>query len=409
MSARAMRSLWVLSRKELTLLRRDWHGMLVLFVVPVAFILIMSLALRDAFGTSHTPRMSVAVEDRDQGALAEQTIDALSNSGMFTLVAADVSDASIHLTLLGGYSELLGTRHELAEEFRSGMSEPDLVEVRFEPDVPPQLRAAASLGIRQAVLQVQSDFLMTEVMALPAQERLDMRFLTNPMQLPVRVVSGDASGAVGPTAVQQNVPAWLIFAMFFSVIPLATAFVIERQQGSLLRLRVLGVPPGILLASKALPYYLVNLLQLVLMLAIGVWIVPLLGGDRLTLGQSLVGLWLIGTATSAAAIGLALLVAVQVRTTLQATIAGGAISLILAALGGVMVPKMVMPPDMQTVTLVSPMAWSLEGFWDIVLRQGNWRDALPESAALLGFGAICLIIAALRFRRSLHSETTTNL
>ena len=57
------------------------------------------------------------------------------------------------------------------------------------------------------------------------------------------------------------------------------------------------------------------------------------------------------------AVGLALLVAASVRTTMQATIAGGAISLILAALGGIMVPKLVMPPAMQHLTLVSPMAW----------------------------------------------------
>jgi ABC-2 type transport system permease protein len=204
--------------------------------------------------------------------------------------------------------------------------------------------------------------------------------------------------------VQQNVPAWLIFAMFFAVIPLASAFVIERSEGSLLRLRVLKVSGGLLLAAKAVPYYLVNILQMAVMLAVGVWIVPLLGGDRLTLGNSPFGLWLIGSATSLAAIGLALCVAVSVRSSLQATIAGGAISLLLAANGGVMVPKLVMPPAMQTATQLSPMAWSLEGFWDIVLRDGTWRDAAPEAAALAAFGLLCLLLAAVLYRRSLHSD-----
>src|SRR3546814_10035872 len=55
------------------------------------------------------------------------------------------------------------------------------------------------------------------------------------------------------------------------------------------------------------------------MFAVGIWLVPALGGDRLDPGHSIVGLWLIGSATSLAAIGLALCVAVCVRTTLQAT------------------------------------------------------------------------------------------
>jgi ABC-2 type transport system permease protein len=36
-------------RKELQLLLRDIHGLMLLFVMPVVFILIMSLALQDQF------------------------------------------------------------------------------------------------------------------------------------------------------------------------------------------------------------------------------------------------------------------------------------------------------------------------------------------------------------------------
>ena len=35
-----------------------------------------------------------------------------------------------------------------------------------------------------------------------------------------------------PSSVQQNVPAWLIFAMFFIAIPLSNTWVQERQQGT---------------------------------------------------------------------------------------------------------------------------------------------------------------------------------
>ena len=158
------------------------------------------------------------------------------------------------------------------------------------------------------------------------------------------------------------------------------------------------MPASTLLLSKALPYYLVNLLQMLVMLAVGLWLVPALGGDRLDPGHSGLGLWLLGSATSLAAIALALCVAVTVRTTLQATIAGGAISLLLAALGGVMVPKLVMPPLMQTLAQLSPMAWSLDGFTRLMVSGGGARDVLAPCAALLLFAAAALALATLLYR-----------
>lgn len=398
-----MRGFVALCRKELLLLSRDRHGLLVLFAVPTLFILLMSLALRDAFRADGALELPIRIVDQDGGHLARDFADGLMRSGAF--VVSDQAD--VRVVVQNGFSELLATRNELAQDFRDGEPEPVLVDVEFAPGVPPQIKAAASLAVRQALLSVQSEFLLEHVLETPADERDNLRYLTDPRRLPVaeRFVGSDGQVIHAPTSVQQNVPAWLIFAMFFAVIPLATAFVIERSEGSLLRLRALGVHSGVLLASKALPYYLVNLTQMVAMLAIGVWVVPLLGGDRLVLGDSPFGLWLIGSATSIAAIGLALCVAVAVQSTLQATVAGGAISLVLAALGGVMVPKMIMPDTMQTLTQLSPMSWSLEGFWDIVLRRGSWRDALPEALGLSAFGLICLAIAAFQLRRS---YTTSN-
>lgn len=397
-----MRRFLALCRKELLLLLRDRHGLLVLFAVPLLFILIMSLALRDAFRPEAQSQLAVSVVDEDGGALAQAFVAALEGQAGFSLSA----DADLRIVLLSGFSELLATRSELAGDYAAGEPEPTLLRIEYAPAVLPQLRTLAALSVRQTLLAVQAEYLLEQVLAYPEEQRVAMRYVNDPRRLPLqeRFVGADGRVIRTPTSVQQNVPAWLIFAMFFAVIPLASAFVVERSEGSLLRLRVLNVSGSLLLASKALPYYLVNILQMAVMLAVGVWIVPLLGGDRLTLGDSWFGLWLIGSATSLAAIGLALCVAVSVRSSLQATIAGGAISLLLAAIGGVMVPKLVMPPTMQLVTQLSPMAWSLEGFWDIVLRDGNWRDAAPEAAALVAFGLICLALAALLYRRSLHTN-----
>jgi ABC-2 type transport system permease protein len=45
------------------------------------------------------------------------------------------------------------------------------------------------------------------------------------------------------------------------------------------------------------------------------------------------------------------------------------------------------------------MAWGLEGFLDIFLRDGGAADVLPESLALLTFGAAMLALTAIVLRR----------
>lgn len=397
-----MNALLALSLKELRLLARDWHGLAVLFAVPVLFILLLSLALRDAFDPAASAHLRLQLVDQDHGALARQFAAELK---ALPGVEFD-AQAPVRITVLPGFSELLATRADLAAELLAGQTEPALLQIDYAASTLPQTRGLAALNVRGALLQVQSDYLFREVLGYSDARRAELRYLGDPRRLPITEAFRDGAGrtVAAPTAVQQNVPGWLIFAMFFAVIPLATSFVVERSQGSLLRLRVLGVPAGTLLLSKALPYYFVNLLQMLVMLAVGIWLVPALGGDRLDPGHSALGLWLLGSATSLAAIGLALCVAVAVRTTLQATIAGGAISLLLAALGGVMVPKLVMPPAMQSLTQLSPMAWSLDGFSRLLVAGGGVPDILPAGGALLAFAAVTLALAALLYHHTVQSH-----
>jgi ABC-2 type transport system permease protein len=94
-----------------------------------------------------------------------------------------------------------------------------------------------------------------------------------------------------------------------------------------------------------------------------------------------------------AALGIALLIAVCSATTEQATLLGGTGNIVLAAIGGIMIPKFVMPVAMQAVAKWSPMSWGLEGFLDILLRNGTLRDIAPKAAALCSLGIVTLLLA----------------
>jgi len=217
--------------------------------------------------------------------------------------------------------------------------------------------------------------------------------------------SGEAGGSTPrPTAVQQNVPAWLVFGMFFVVTAVAGLLVQERRDGTLARLAGIGVPARIQVLAKALPYAAVNAAQAALMLAVGVFVMPLLGGEGLSLAG--IDAWALLTvllALSLAAIGFALLLACLVRTPAQANTLGPVCNLLMAALGGIMVPTFVMPPAMQLLAACSPMNWGLEGLLTVLLRHGDVAEAAPWAGRLAAFGALALAAAGKLFPRTVSS------
>lgn len=390
-----MRRLLSATEKELRVLRRDWQGLVVLFALPAVFILTMSLALQGSFHERLSQSVTVPVSDLSQSRTSRLFIDMLADSGGIRPreVASSVDPAAA--VAAGDWDYAVIVRSGLPAWVETGRAPGDapVVELLVDPAVTAFRRAALEMAVARSLqtLRVERLIAATPGFGMAASAG-------SAAELPIKVSAGNTvNNRPLPNAVQQNVPAWLVFAMFFVVIPISTVFIVERQQGSVQRLRLMNVPATVVFGGKILPYYLVNMAQMAIMLAVGAWLVPLLGGDRLDMGGSALGLLLIGSGTSIAAIGYALLISVVASTTVQATTFAGVANLVMGAVGGVMVPKAVMAPDVQAFTVLSPMSWGLEGFWDIILRHRGWQAVLPESVALTALGLLCLLVAARRF------------
>jgi ABC-2 type transport system permease protein len=202
-----------------------------------------------------------------------------------------------------------------------------------------------------------------------------------------------------PTSVQQNVPAWTLFGMFFIVIPLAGTLIRERQEGTLTRLMTMPVTNSSLLLGKVTAHLLICLIQFGLMLMVGKFLLPLFGTPVLELGSSPFALMLVAVSAALAACGYGILVGVVARSYDQAAIFGSVSIVIAAALGGVMVPIYVMPKFMQKLSVISPLGWGLDAFLDIFVRDGHLSTVLPRVAALGGFFLLCLAVAMVIFQR----------
>lgn len=406
--------------KESRIILRDRQALILFFVMPVLFVLILSLALRDAFGDRPGATFAVLVADADGGEVGEAVVSALSRSGHFRVERASQAAperAALERVILddqykfvivvpSGASEQARRRVEqLAASAPPDMLSDPPVELQLLAD--PTLRLDYRAMVRAALGGTLQGMEMKlfgrqleqnlNAMGVPAdlpQAGDGLKVFAEVRDEPLR--SGEKH--IVPSAVQQNAPAWTLLAMFFLTVPLSVSFIKEREQGSLFRLQTMAVPGWVVLGGKTLPFFIINQIQMASILLVSVYLLPLLGGDRLDVGNAPFALVLLGASASLAAIGFGIAVAMFARTAEQAASFSSAVTMIMAALGGILVPLAVMPPLMQHFAMISPLAWGLNGFLDVFVRGGGVLEVLPEALGLLGFSAFCHAIAILRYR-----------
>lgn len=406
-------ALWL---KEIIALSRDRHGLLALFIMPTIFILVMTMALRDAFTPGTTIDAPYVVIDLDRSAHSQSLLRRLDKTATFQRISAEV-DADVDVARQG----IATGRQALALVLPKGFGERLLtptgadgqptepLQLMVDPTLNPALQLAfrnqvmATLGALRADELTQRAGKLFGLPTIPSAQA-EKEWPDEIVSVAVR----NDSNVRPPSSVQQNVPAWLIFAMFFVVIPVSSIFITERQQGTLQRLRSMGVPFRLILAGKLLPFFVVNQLQALLMVVVGLFVVPLFGSEALEMPGTLPQLANWGTvsaAVSLAALAWALLIASIARTSEQATVVGGVGNILMGAIGGIMVPKFVMPAGMQTLAGFSPMSWALDGFHMVMLRHGSFADLLPSLAKLLVFAILALTAAVWLNQRALATRS----
>ena len=86
--------------------------------------------------------------------------------------------------------------------------------------------------------------------------------------------------AIIPNTVQQNIPAWTLFGMFFIVVPLGGSIIRERQDGMLARLLTMPTSYLTIISGKITAYVMICLVQFVLIMALGRLLLPSPRGPR---------------------------------------------------------------------------------------------------------------------------------
>ncbi len=409
-----------LTWKDLKIFFKDPGAVALIFLQPFMFIVVMSYALAGLFQPDKDQIQLLAV-NQDRGVQAAAILRKLDEMEAFQV---ETSWEGQPLTREMAESLIVKGKRNIALVFP-----PDFSEVLEQaPSATPRrtkvlviLDPTTSAQFVEPVLGTLQGLIERSIYTAMTPKGLDYLFEQLAPQTPIeqreafktRAQEAMSGGLLGgkepvvtlqrtvppgmrvekyPNSFQQNVPGYTIYGIFWIVSLLAGSVLQEKREGTFRRLLVAPMNRAVMLAGKLLPYYIINLIQLVIMLGAS----SLLFG--MSLGHSPAGLIAVSLAAAAAATGLGVLVAALART--EAQVGGLTVLLLLtmSALGGCFVPRFIMPNWLKVLGLITPHAWALEAYQDLLVRGYGLQEVLPKVGAMAAFAIAFFSIGVWRFR-----------
>ncbi|MCX5746531.1 MAG: ABC transporter permease [Proteobacteria bacterium] len=356
-------------RKDVWLLLRDRGALISLFALPIVFILAFGSMFKFGDG-DHQPRV-IPISypaGSELGRKIQRAID-----GTLGVAASYVpSDAEVRARVV---SEAALAGIIVPADFDPAHGR--RIELVLDLAGPIQIRGPLEGVLTGAVMRALAP---VDLGALPAM-------------VDVRSPPGLAQPLPEASGFQISVPGNAVLFGFFIALTTAMSFVGERRTGTWRRLLAAPVSRSAALLATLVPYYLVGLAQLGFLFGIGA------GLFGMRVAGSLPALVVLSMCVSLCAVSLGLLFAAIATTEKQLGGVGSVMLLVMGLVGGCMFPRVAMPAFMKSIGLAVPHGWALDGYFDILVRQGTTiADVLPNIGALLAFAVGFLVIGLWRFR-----------
>jgi ABC-2 type transport system permease protein len=458
-----LRKVLSILRKDFLIILRDWPGLAILFIMPAVLLIIITFAQENTI-PSKKSGFEVIIVNNDSSVLGDIIINDLENSEYFNLISLNTPGEATKAILDGlsqfaiiipdsatekifDLINVLPESKETAEESLSDdlagitfLYDPGLQKVTKESVTRPlktviQLSAVKVLMTRyteevnksftkqssELVASFSDKDFFSKIPDFPNRNevikgiREELKVITKEspgIELPVNpsfdseiikineLVAGSEESEFKPNALQNNIPAFTLFAMFFIVIPLAGSIINEKNHGTYNRLRTLPVTYLEIICSKIMVYLFVCILQFIFLMFIGIYIMPKLGEiSAINLDVDFAALFIALIASSLAAIGFGIIVGTFASTHSQAATFGSVMVVILALIGGIFVPANLLPETLQKISLISPLRWGTDAFLGVFARYKGIGGILSEISLLTGFFIISILLAVRVFKK----------
>lgn len=413
--------------KDLQILTRDKVGLIFMFIMPIILAIVITATQNSTFELVNKSKVPLLLCNKDKGEASKQLVSAIEEVGMFDVkqVAAGQTekqisgrmhkkDALIAIIIPQDFSVKIEAKANAisskalnnfglqTDTVKQGTDSLPPISLLYHPVLQESFRQSIQGALRSALQMVQSKQVLKSIyFSLNEKElpdSLEGEIINNQVVINEIPISRDGSKTI-PNATQHNIPAWTIFAMFFVVISLGSSVVREKLNGSFVRLKTLPTNYLLALLSKQITYLFVTLAQAAIIFGIGIWIFPSLGLPKLNLPADQLGLFIVSFICGWCAVSFAICVGVFAQTQEQANGIGAVSVVLLAAIGGLLVPSFAMPASFQHVIKLSPLHWCLEAYYGLFLEGGKLKDILLNILPLLGITVLIQLITLYGLKR----------
>ncbi|MBN8784524.1 MAG: ABC transporter permease [Sphingobacteriales bacterium SCN 48-20] len=410
--------LWSTIIKDLRILTRDKVGLTLMFLMPVVLTIVITSVQNGTFEMVNNNKVAIILDNRDADASAggsasasRELVKTIEEAGMFTIAERgpykneqEVRDQMYKKEILVAvvipptYSQDVMARaqsvarkalKDISGEKNTASGEGDSLaplQLLYHPTLQLSFRRSIEGALGSVLQVVQSKYIVKSLYKAINEENIpdsvESQIVGQQTEIIPVAVSRDGNRG-NPNATQHNIPAWTVFAMFFIVISLGSSIVREKRSGSFLRLRTLPTHFGVAMVSKQITYILITLLQAVVIFGLGIFLFPHIGLPALILPGDITALVLVTLLCGWCATSFAICVGVYANTQEQANGFGAVSIVLLAAIGGLLVPSFAMPEGFRYIMKLSPLHWCMEAYYGLFLEGGKLGDILMNIIPLL--------------------------
>ena len=385
-----MRAL-AIARASIRRISRDRTSLFFLLVLPIIVIIIVGATVR-GFST-----FRVGVESSNSGSGGQQIVSALDHArGIDVITFTDRKSLTTALAR-GEISAgvLLPTNLDTSES----RSRPITVTIYAEQVNSTQQAAATAVSsviLSQGALVQSANFAVAHTSTGYTEALAKATSLQRTVpQVGLRSVRADSSVSTLPQGYSYSAPTELVLFVFLSALAGGATIIETRRLGMYERMLAGPVRPRTIIAGEALTYFLLALVQSVLIVTVGSVVFGVSWGNPLAAALLVITWALVGS-------GAGLLSGTFFRTPEQASAIGPTAGIALAMLGGCMWPLSIVSSTMRAVGHVTPQAWAVDAWTSLLSRHGTVTSILPQLGVLAAFAAALLSMSSIRLYRRLR-------
>jgi ABC-2 type transport system permease protein len=388
-----MNRIFDITLKDLTQILRDRKTFMFLLLMPILFTIFFALAFSGSGKSPADNRLPVGYLDLDQGKYSQPIKKLLTGSTIIrleegtsrseTILNQLVSDEKLAAALIipAGYSQSIQDGTPLKLVFIADPSNPSSSTIQGEV-MATDSRLMSAIRTTQIVGGGTSTFDQT---------------LAAWQDPPVQVtITSSASIKVKddvPLSATHTSPGMMLQFAIAGLITAATVIVSERKTRSLQRLLTTATSRVHILLGHYLAIFSLIFAQFILLITFGQLFMHV---DYLRVPLATL---LVAVAAAACISAMGLLIGVFAKSEEQTIIFVLIPMFVLSGLGGAWMPLEYTGAAFQSIGHVSPVAWAMDGFKNIVARGLGFSSVILPVAALAGYTLIFFFLAAWHFKR----------